>query len=123
GGKGEVTTERQRLTRLNAELLAELELAQPEEFTFTGADGWELQGWMMRPTQVGAGEPAAVPAVLEIHGGPMSMYGYSFFLEFQLLVAQGYAVVYSNPRGSTGYGRIFSGAVVNDWGGKDYQDI
>ena len=77
----------------------------------------------MRPTQVGAGEPVDVPAVLEIHGGPMSMYGYSFFLEFQLLVAHGYAVVYSNPRGSTGYGRIFSGAVVNDWGGKDYQDI
>jgi dipeptidyl aminopeptidase/acylaminoacyl peptidase len=122
GGKGEVT-ERRRLTQLNAELLAEVELARPEEFTFIGADGWELQGWVMRPTQVGAGEPADVPVVLEIHGGPMSMYGYSFFLEFQLLVAHGYAVVYSNPRGSTGYGRIFSGAVVNDWGGKDYQDI
>jgi dipeptidyl aminopeptidase/acylaminoacyl peptidase len=51
------------------------------------------------------------------------MYGYSFFMEFQLLAAQGYAVVYMNPRGSTGYGRIFSGAVINDWGGKDYEDL
>ncbi len=122
-GSKDAPPERRRLTNLNAELLAEVELARPEEFSFVGADNWELQGWIMRPTQVGAGEPADVPAVLEIHGGPMSMYGYSFFLEFQLLVAHGYAVVYSNPRGSTGYGRIFSGAVVNDWGGKDYQDI
>jgi len=51
------------------------------------------------------------------------MYGYSFFLEFQLLAAAGYAVVYANPRGSTGYGRVFSGAVIGDWGNKDFQDI
>ncbi len=51
------------------------------------------------------------------------MYGWSFFLEFQLLAARGYSVVYVNPRGSTGYGRLFSGAVINDWGGKDFEDI
>jgi dipeptidyl aminopeptidase/acylaminoacyl peptidase len=51
------------------------------------------------------------------------MYGHSFFLEFQLLAARGYAVVYVNPRGSTGYGRVFSGAVIKDWGGKDFADI
>lgn len=110
-----------RLTEVNAALLADVMLADPEEFTFTGADGWELQGWTLRPPQASREQP--LPAILEIHGGPAAMYGYSFFLEFQLLAAQGYAVVYSNPRGSTGYGRVFSGAVYNDWGGKDFADI
>ncbi|HEX3272621.1 MAG TPA: S9 family peptidase [Ktedonobacterales bacterium] len=117
-----------RLTRLNEALLAEVALGSVEEFAFRGADDWELQGWIMRPSMpVSAGQngatPHAVPTILEIHGGPAAMYGYSFFMEFQLLAAQGYAVVYMNPRGSTGYGRIFSGAVINDWGGKDYEDL
>ena len=120
--------EPRQLTRLNEALLAEVALAPVEEFAFRGADDWELQGWIMRPSappsigQNGA-TPPTLPTILEIHGGPAGMYGYSFFLEFQLLAAQGYAVVYVNPRGSTGYGRIFSGAVINDWGGKDYEDL
>jgi len=110
-----------RMTNLNEKLLAEIDLATPEELTFRGADGWEIQGWLMRPPHARSDEQ--VPGVLEIHGGPAAMYGYSFFFEFQLLAAAGYAVIYVNPRGSTGYGRVFSGAVVHDWGGKDYQDI
>ena len=116
-GEGEL----RRLTKLNEKLLAEVELAAPEEFTYRAADGWELQGWILRPTRAKSGEEA--PAVLEIHGGPAAMYGYSFFMEFQLLAARGFAVIYVNPRGSTGYGRVFSSAVVNDWGGKDYSDV
>jgi len=111
----------QRLTEVNAALLAEAELARPEELAYHGPDGWELQGWVMRPTRAAPDEK--LPTILEIHGGPAAMYGYSFFMEFQLLVAQGYAVVYGNPRGSTGYGRQFSGAVTLDWGGRDYQDV
>ncbi len=107
-----------RLTELNGPLFKGVSLAVPEEFAFTGADGWDLQGWILRPATAG---PA--PAILEIHGGPMAMYGRSFFFEFQLLAAHGYAVVYANPRGSTGYGRHFSDAVNNDWGGKDWQDL
>lgn len=110
-----------QLTRLNAALLSQLELARPEEMMFRGADDWELQGWVIRPPHAAPDEK--LPAILEIHGGPMAMYGSSFFFEFQLLAARGYAVVYSNPRGSTGYGRVFSGAVIDDWGGKDYLDI
>jgi dipeptidyl aminopeptidase/acylaminoacyl peptidase len=107
-----------RLTELNSALFKEVSLATPEAFAFRGADNWELQGWILRPHAQGS-----APAILEIHGGPMAMYGQSFFFEFQLLAAQGYAVVYVNPRGSTGYGRHFSDAVNNDWGGKDWQDI
>jgi dipeptidyl aminopeptidase/acylaminoacyl peptidase len=120
--------EPRRLTQLNEALLAEIALAPVEEFAFRGADDWELQGWIMRPSAPASdgrngADPSAVPTILEIHGGPAAMYGYSFFMEFQLLAAHGYAVVYMNPRGSTGYGRVFSGAVINDWGGKDYQDL
>jgi dipeptidyl aminopeptidase/acylaminoacyl peptidase len=110
-----------RLTNLNQQTLSEVQLAMPEEFSFRGADDWELQGWVLRPANARPGEK--LPAILEIHGGPASMYGYAFFMEFQLLAAQGYAIVYSNPRGSTGYGRVFSGSVIADWGNKDYADI
>ena len=113
--------EMRQVTHINAAFLAEVELARPEEISFNGADGWQIQGWVMRPVHA---QPATrLPTVLEIHGGPAAMYGESFFFEFQLLAARGYAVVYSNPRGSTGYGRMFSAAVLDDWGGKDYQDI
>ena len=108
-----------RLTDLNRDLLRQVELVRPEEFTFKGADGWGMQGWIIRPNSAGE----RPPAILEIHGGPMAMYGWSFFFEFQLLAAHGYAVVYTNPRGSTGYGRDFSAAVSHDWGGKDFEDI
>jgi acylaminoacyl-peptidase len=110
-----------RLTELNAALFAEVELAKQEEFAFRGADGWDLQGWVIRPARTTPEE--RLPTILEIHGGPSAMYGYSFFMEFQMLAARGYAVVFSNPRGSTGYGRVFSSAVTYDWGGKDYEDI
>ena len=108
-----------RLTELNAYLFRDIDLASYEEFTFKGADGWDIQGWIVRP-RVGGDRP---PAILEIHGGPMAMYSWSFFFEFQLLASHGYAVVFTNPRGSTGYGRAFSAAVNNDWGGKDFQDV
>jgi dipeptidyl aminopeptidase/acylaminoacyl peptidase len=108
-----------RLTELNRDLFAEVTLVPPQEFAFKGADDWDMQGWIIRP---GKAEDR-VPAILEIHGGPMAMYGKSFFFEFQMLAGHGFAVVYSNPRGSTGYGRKFSDAVNNDWGGKDFLDL
>ena len=109
-----------RITDLNEPLIREVELAVPQEYHFAGADGWDIQGWILRPARP-ATQP--VPAILEIHGGPMSMYGSSFFFEFQLLASRGFAIVFCNPRGSTGYGAKFSGAINNDWGGKDFQDI
>jgi dipeptidyl aminopeptidase/acylaminoacyl peptidase len=110
-----------RKTELNAQLFEETGFAQPEEFHFKGAQGWDIQGWILRPAS--ASDRGKLPAVLEVHGGPMAMYSWSFFFEFQLLAANGFAVVYSNPRGSTGYGRQFSDAVNNDWGGNDFKDV
>jgi dipeptidyl aminopeptidase/acylaminoacyl peptidase len=117
----EPDAEPERLTSLNTAWLDEVVLAEPKELQFTSGDGMNIQGWTLRPTNAEPDRP--LPTVLEIHGGPAAMYGYSFFLEFQLLAARGFSVIYVNPRGSTGYGREFSGAVINDWGGKDYIDI
>ncbi len=110
-----------RLTDLNAAVFADVSLAQPEEYSFAGAGGWKLQGWVLQPS--GRAHRRPTPAILEIHGGPHAMYGWSFFFEFQLLAARGFSVVYTNPRGSTGFGRSVSAAVIDDWGGKDYEDI
>ena len=63
------------------------------------------------------------PAILEIHGGPMMLYAQSFFFEFQCLAAKGYGVIYTNPRGSQGYGTEFCTAIQKEWGNLDYLDV
>ncbi|HWI53046.1 MAG TPA: S9 family peptidase [Symbiobacteriaceae bacterium] len=109
------------LTALNRDLLAELELSIPQHFTARAPGGPLVDGWIMRPHGFEAGKQ--YPTVLEIHGGPMMMYAAAFFFEFQLLAAQGYGVIYSNPRGSQGYGEDFCMAIQKEWGNKDYADI
>jgi len=88
---------------------------------YTGADGWPMDGWVMKPRDF---DPSRkYPLIVEIHGGPATQYGYGFFHEMQLLTAAGYVVLYTNPRGSLGYGRDFSLAVRGAWGEKDSLDI
>jgi len=108
-------------SRGNDALLSELTLSSPEMLTYKGADGWPMEGWIMKPHDFDPGKK--YPLVVEIHGGPNTQYGYGFFHEMQLLVAQGYVVFYSNPRGSIGYGYDFSNAVRGAWGEKDSIDI
>jgi len=110
-----------RLTAVNADLLEGIDLSVPERFAFEGADGWPVEGWVMRPR--GVREGTRYPTILQIHGGPHGAYGEAFFHEFQLLASEGYALVYTNPRGSQGYGQRFTAATHHDWGGKDYEDI
>jgi dipeptidyl aminopeptidase/acylaminoacyl peptidase len=81
----------------------------------------KVHGWIMLPPGYMAGEKR--PLVLEIHGGPHLSYGSAYVHEFQVLAAQGYIVLYTNPRGSQGYGQAYSDAIRNDWGGIDYDDI
>jgi dipeptidyl aminopeptidase/acylaminoacyl peptidase len=109
-----------RLTRLNG-FLDKRSLALPERMEFTAADGLKLEGWLLKPEGF---DPARKwPLVMEIHGGPHGEYSWAFFHEFQILAGQGYLVFYVNPRGSCGYGEAFQKACVQDWGGKDYQDL
>src|SRR5438552_840010 len=109
------------ITDLNAELLRSRYVAAPERVEFAGADGWTIEGWLLKPRGFDASR--TWPLVLEIHGGPHGAYGHSFFHEFQVLAGRGYAVLYLNPRGSHAYGQRFVEACVGDWGGKDYEDL
>jgi dipeptidyl aminopeptidase/acylaminoacyl peptidase len=110
-----------RITDINKEWLAEKELSSPESLWMKSKDGLDIQGWLMKP--VGFEKGKKYPLILEIHGGPHTMYGNTFFHEFQLLAAKGYAVLYVNPRGSYGYGQHFVDAVRGDYGGNDYEDL
>jgi dipeptidyl aminopeptidase/acylaminoacyl peptidase len=120
-GAGDGVAGAVRLTRVNGDLLSAVELSVPEAFRFPSTDGLGIEGWVMRPIRMIPGR--TYPAVLEIHGGPHAAWGHAFFMEFQLLAAQGYAVIFTNPRGSGNYGQDFTRAVVGDWGGKDYEDL
>ncbi|HBU80760.1 MAG TPA: S9 family peptidase [Paenibacillus sp.] len=110
-----------QLTHSNPQLEEEIQLSTPETFWFDSSDGLRLQGWMLKPA--GMVEGVKIPTILEIHGGPHMMYGFTFMHEFQILAAQGYAVVYINPRGGLGYGQQFVNACRGDYGGGDYRDL
>jgi acylaminoacyl-peptidase len=109
------------LTHLNAPLWRQLTLVPVERVPFKGADGWDVDGFLMKP--VGWQSGKTYPMILSIHGGPAGMYGFDWFHEFQVYAARGWAVFFTNPRGSTGYGEKFDRGVQMEWGGKAYTDI
>jgi dipeptidyl aminopeptidase/acylaminoacyl peptidase len=110
-----------RLSRQNDSWLAGIRLAPVEEISFKSRDGTPIHGFLVRPIDYQAG--TRVPAVLKIHGGPVYQFSNEFDLEWQLLAADGFAVVAANPRGSSGRGEKFSTAIWADWGNKDGQDV
>lgn len=115
------TGERITLTSFNKNYLEEVELVEPEAITYTSTSDEDVHGWLMKPA--GYEDGKKYPLIVEIHGGPHTMYGNSFFHEMQLLAAQGYGVLYVNPRGSHGYSQQFVDAVRGDYGQGDYADI
>jgi dipeptidyl aminopeptidase/acylaminoacyl peptidase len=110
-----------QLTHLNASLWEQRSLATVERIQYNAADGWPIDGFLVKPIAWTAGKK--YPMVLSIHGGPAGMYGVDWFHEFQVYSGRGWAVFFCNPRGSTGYGRKFQRGVVKEWGGKAYTDI
>ncbi|HEY7827783.1 MAG TPA: S9 family peptidase [Candidatus Limnocylindrales bacterium] len=113
------------VSRLNDELSAELSLVEPTS-RWSEVDGRRIQGWyyppnpLAKPTSA-AGPPA--PLVVEIHGGPHTLYGWSPEWEWQLLAAAGMGVWAANPRGSQGYGEAFNAANYRDWGPGPMSDV
>ncbi len=96
----------------------------PEKRTFTNNKGMPIEYWIMKPSNYQAGQH--YPLLLEIHGGPTAMWGpgeASMWHEFQYFCGKGYGVVYSNPRGSGGYGLDFMRANINDWGAGPSSDV
>ncbi len=114
-------SDERRLTEVNKALLDELELSEPQYLTYAGDGGWEMDGWLMPP--IGLAEGQKYPLTVEVHGGPAAQYGFAFFHEFQLLAAQGYGVLFTNPRGSTGRGAAFTVSNRARWGEEDFRDI
>ncbi|MBN2334167.1 S9 family peptidase, partial [Candidatus Bathyarchaeota archaeon] len=110
-----------RLSKFNDRLLRGIELVEPEHFTFKNRLGRTVDGWMIKP--VGFKEGERYPCVLEMHGGPRGVYGEGIFQEFHLLCAEGYAVIYTNPRGSAGYEEEYTMAVMRHYGEVDLDDF
>ena len=110
-----------RLTDVNRDVMGSLEVSEPRELWVEQPDGVRVHGWTLLPPGYKEGEK--YPLVLQIHGGPHMSFGNAYFQEFQVLAAQGNIILYTNPRGSQGYGQEFGDAIKNDWGGVDYEDI
>ena len=110
-----------RLTNVNAGLLAGKKLGQTETISYKSSGNASIQGWVVKPPDF---DPAKkYPLILEIHGGPFGNYNYGFNYMWQNFAANDFVVLYVNPRGSTGYGTDFSGAIDHNYPGPDYDDL
>jgi dipeptidyl aminopeptidase/acylaminoacyl peptidase len=110
-----------QLTKLNEAWLRRKALGEVHEQWLRGAGGHKLHGWVMTPP--GYSARRRYPAILYIHGGPSAAYPNAWFHEFQYLAGQGFIVIYSNPRGGTGYGLKHKAAIARGWGKEDYSDL
>ena len=109
------------LHRTNAGLLADVRLGDVEEIWYRSPDGLDIQGWIVKPPDFDA--ERKYPLILRIHGGPHSMYNAGFDFKNQDHAANGYVVLYTNPRGSSGYGSAFGNEIKNAYPGMDYDDL
>lgn len=110
-----------QLTQVNEDLLASKKLATVEEVWYLSSGNTKVQGWIVKPP--GFDAKKTYPMIMEIHGGPHSMYNVAFNWMFQNFAANGYVVLYTNPRGSTGYGTPFGAAISQKYPGVDYDDL
>lgn len=111
-----------RLTRVNEDLFTSRKIGSVEEIWWESSfDKRKVQGWIITPPDF---DPTKkYPLILEIHGGPFTMYGKSFTYELQAMAAAGYVVLYTNPRGSTGYGEEFGNLIHHSYPSNDYDDL
>jgi dipeptidyl aminopeptidase/acylaminoacyl peptidase len=110
-----------RLTEVNADLLAGTRLGEVEEIWYSSTGGAKIHGWIVKPPSF---DPARkYPLIMEIHGGPHGMYNVGFSYMYQNFAANGFVVLYTNPRGSTGYGSAFGNAINKAYPGVDYDDL
>jgi dipeptidyl aminopeptidase/acylaminoacyl peptidase len=111
----------QPLTHVNDAVIAGLRLGDLDAVDVTSSGDTKVQGWLVKPPNF---DPAhKYPLILEIHGGPWSMYNVGFNPAFQNFAASGFLVLYLNPRGSTGYGTAFGNAIDKAYPGVDYDDL
>ena len=109
-----------RLTGLNDAYLSQVTLSKPQPFTVKDSAGFTVHAWFMPAT---GGSGTKHPTLLDIHGGPLAQFGDSYFDEFQMWTSLGYNVVFSDPRGSTGFGYPFAAALTKDYGNAMFEDV
>lgn len=110
-----------KLTEVNNDILTGVTLGKLEEIWYKSTDDIDIQGWIIKPPDF---DPAKkYPLILSIHGGPHGMYGIGFNFRWQIHAANGYVVLYTNPRGSAGYGSEFGNLIKNDYPNKDFDDL
>jgi dipeptidyl aminopeptidase/acylaminoacyl peptidase len=119
--KPDDVTKMTKLVDVNNDVLSNVKLGEAEELWYTSKDNLKVQGWLIKPANYEAGKK--YPMVMWIHGGPWSMYSVAWNWAFQNFAANGYAVLYTNPRGSTGYGQDFVNGIQYSYPGKDYDDL
>jgi dipeptidyl aminopeptidase/acylaminoacyl peptidase len=110
-----------QLTRVNDDILERMRLGKVEELWAGSGAGTRVQGWLVKPPGFDPGRK--YPLIMEIHGGPHAMYDVGFNYMFQNFAADGFVVLYANPRGSTGYGSAFGNAIERAYPGVDYDDL
>jgi dipeptidyl aminopeptidase/acylaminoacyl peptidase len=110
-----------KIVDFNTDVLEGRTLGEVEEMWWASKDGWKIQGWLVRPADFEPGRK--YPMVLWIHGGPWAMYNTGFSWVFQNFAANGYAVLFTNPRGSTGYGQEFVSGIQYNYPGRDFDDL
>lgn len=116
------SNERQ-LSNHNGAFLREIRLSHPQDLAVTAPDGTPIQAWVLPPFGFDETSDVKHRLIVQIHGGPHSMYGYAMFHEMQLMAARGYAVLFCNPRGSDGYGEAFTTTTRGRWGDSDMPDV
>jgi dipeptidyl aminopeptidase/acylaminoacyl peptidase len=110
-----------QLTNVNEDILAGKKLGDVTEINYPSVDGMKIQGWYITPPDFDPSKK--YPLQLHIHGGPHSMYGVGFNFGWQEMAANGYVILYTNPRGSTGYGSSFGNQIMRAYPSKDFDDL
>jgi len=111
----------QKVTNAHESLFRNITLGDVEEIWYTSTDDFNIHGWIIKPPDFDPSEK--YPLILVIHGGPHAMYNVGFNFTWQHHAAEGYVVLYTNPRGSSGYGSEFGNAIKNAYPDKDYDDL
>ena len=110
-----------QLTHVNDDILARVKLGQVERMRYTSTGNTTVDGWVVKPPNFDPSKK--YPMIMEIHGGPHGAYGVGFNYQFQNFAANDYVVLYTNPRGSTGYGSAFGNAIMHAYPSVDYDDL
>lgn len=105
----------------NEQQLKGCPLVPATEISYPAVDGKRIQGWVLKPP--GFNSSRKYPLIVSMHGGPHGMYGLTFMHDLQMLASRGYVVLYTNPRGSTGYGEAFGNIIQHKWPGDDLDDV